>query len=145
MGLLVRLVVPLAALGVGAAIVALPVGCKPSAPPNALATVRGAVSFQSQFLVGGVVIFSPDADRGGSGKPIRGDIGPDGHYQLAVAGNSSVPPGWYRVAILPPPSLLLARPAFPPQLARPDLSGLVREVQPGRENVFDFAVEVPPG
>jgi hypothetical protein len=125
--------------------VALPGGCKPSAPPHAPATVRGAVSFQSQFLVGGMVTFSPDAERGGSGKPIRGDIGPDGRYQLAVAGNSTVPPGWYRVAILPPPSLLLAQPVFPTQLARPDLSGLVREVHAGRENVFDFAIEVPPG
>ena len=32
---------------------------------------------------------------------------------------------------------------FPPQLSRPDTSGLVREVTPGKEHVFEFGVEVP--
>ncbi|WP_171471918.1 hypothetical protein [Frigoriglobus tundricola] len=36
-------------------------------------------------------------------------------------------------------------PVFPAKLARPDLSGLEREVQVGKDHVFDFAVEVPNG
>ncbi len=144
--MLMRLCVPVAALGIAAAIVALPGGCKRSTPTGPT-TVRGTVLFQGKPLSGGIVIYSPDPDRGGSGKPIRGDLGPDGHYQLSLAGNTSIPPGWYRVAIgaLPPtePASLLNQTPFPLKLARPDLSGIVREVQPGQENVFDFAVEVP--
>ena len=53
-----------------------------------------------------------------------------------------VAPGWYRVSLAADPT---SEPywAFPAKLARPDLSGLVREVKPDRENVFEFAVEVP--
>ena len=146
MSRLVRLLVSVAALGVGAAVVALPGGCgrKTSQEP---ATVRGAVTFQGKPLTGGLVVFSPDPDRGGSGKPARGAVGPDGRFEVRLGGEPAIPPGWYRVAIaaapvLPPPA---DAPVFPPQLARPDMSGLVREVKPGRENVFEFAVEVPAG
>jgi hypothetical protein len=118
--------------------VALPGGCKRPAPPGAT-TVRGAVTFQGRPLSGGLVVFSPDPDRGGSGKPARGDLDPDGRFRLTLADSEAVPACWYRVAILGLPA---AGAPFPPKLARPDLSGIVREVKSGRENVFDFAVEV---
>src|SRR5581483_11537658 len=111
-------------------------------PPGA-ATVRGRVTFQGQPVAGGLVVFSPDPDRGGGGKPARGDLGPDGTFQLKLGDDTAIPPGWYRVAIAPAPAVAYPDwPAFPPQLARPDKSGLVRQVQAGQENVFDFAVEV---
>ena len=142
-----RLLVPAAALGVGAALVALHGGCsrKPAAGP---ATVRGRVTFQGRPLAGGLVVFSPDPDRGGSGKPARGDLDPDGAFRLKLGGDPAIPPGWYRVAVAPAPAYptsALGGPAFPRDLARPDKSGLVREVKPGEENVFEFAVEVPNG
>ena len=138
MSTLLRLFVPMIALAVGAAIVALPGGCKRPAPPGAT-TVRGAVTFQGKPLTGGLVIFSPDPDRGGSGKPARGELGPDGRFRLTLGDSTTIPGGWYRVAILGLPA---DGSAFPSKLARPDLSGIVREVQPGRENEFHFAVEV---
>src|SRR5262245_26561306 len=146
MSKLVRLLVPVVALGAGAAVVAIPGGCSRK-PPPAPGTVRGKVTFQGQPVAGGLVVFSPDPDRGGEGKPARGELEPDGTFQLKLGGEPTIPPGWYRVAIAPaaaayPASAYPARPAFPPQLARPDKSGLVRQVQPGQENVFDFAVEV---
>ena len=147
MSRLSRLIVPLAALAVGAGIVAVPGGCKRSSAPAGSTTVRGTVSFQGKPLVGGLVIFSPDADRGGSGKPMRGNLGPDGRYQLMLSGNTGIPSGWYRIAIVSLPSAGSSpgeQPTFPAKLNRPDLSGLIREVQAGQENVFDFAVEVPP-
>jgi hypothetical protein len=146
MSRLVRLLVPVVALGVGAALVGLPGGCnrKSASVP---ATVRGKVTFQGQPLAGGLVVFSPDPDRGGGGKPIRGDLDADGSFQLKLGGETAIPPGWYRVAIAPAAQSASAspldRPPFPPQLARPDKSGLVREVKAGQENVFEFAVEVP--
>lgn len=139
----VRLVVPALALGVGAALVALPGGCNRKTPQTP-ATVRGAVAFQGRLLNGGLVVFAPDTEKGSRGKPVRGEIGPDGRYELRLDGASPIPPGWYRVTIAAAPTSALDAP-FPPQLARPDLSGLVREVKPGQENVFDFSVELPGG
>jgi hypothetical protein len=145
MSTLLRLFVPVAALAVGAAVVAVPGGCKRPAAAGP-ATVRGAVAFQGKPLTSGLVIFSPDPDRGGSGKPARGELGPDGRFRLTLAGSETIPAGWYRVAILAVPTSgstsLSDGPAFPAKLARPDMSGIVREVQPGRDNEFEFAVEV---
>ena len=142
-----RLLIPVLSLGVGAALVGSPGGCSRKSP-SAPATVRGRVTFQGYPLAGGLIVFSPDPDRGGSGKPIRGDLDQDGRFQLKLADDSAIPPGWYRVAIAPAPSTpssSLLDHRFPPQLARPDKSGLVREVKAGQENVFEFAVEVPNG
>jgi hypothetical protein len=149
MSKLVRLLVAVVALGVGAAVVTLPGGCSSKPPPGA-ATVRGRVTFQYQPVAGGLVVFSPDPDRGGGGKPARGDLALDGTFRLKYGDDTAIPPGWYRVAIAPAPAVYPAitypdRPVFPPQLARPDKSGLVREVQAGQENVFEFAVEVSGG
>ena len=112
---LVRLFVPVAALGVGAALVALPGGCSRKTPA-APATVRGAVTFQGRPVAGGLVVFSPDPERGGTGKPVRGEIGTDGRYDLRPAGQPAVPPGWYRVAIAAPPAAPASAldPVFPP-------------------------------
>ncbi|MFO0822470.1 MAG: hypothetical protein U0792_05015 [Gemmataceae bacterium] len=145
MSMLMRLCVPVVALVVGAAVVALPGGCSRNTP-QAATTVRGAVTFQGKPLAGGMVVFSPDPDRGHSGKPIRGNVGVDGRYELRPSEKTPIPPGWYRVAIAAAPSLEPTSelsPIFPVKLARPDLSGLLREVKPEQENVFEFAVEVP--
>src|SRR5262245_10125081 len=125
-----RLLIPFVSLAVGAAVVALPGGCSSSSGPGP-ATVRGRVTFQGQPVAGGLVVFSPDPDRGGTGKPARAETAPDGTFQLHLADSPTIPPGWYRVAIAAPPVSALpdsGRPIFPPQLARPDRSGLVREV-----------------
>ncbi len=113
-------------------------GC--SRTPPGETTVRGSVSFNGLPVAGGLVVFSPDADRGGSGKPLSGTIEPDGSFRLRKG--TAVPPGWYRVSIAPSPG----HPAgsslpFPGELARPDTSGLVREVKPGEENHIHFAIE----
>ena len=142
MRVVLKLLVPLCSLMIGAAIIALQGGCG-SSHEETPATVRGRVWFQGEPVAAGVVVFAPDPDRGGSGKPIRGDTGPDGSFELRVEGSPHIPPGWYRVAIAPPPDRLESWAAFPPQLRRPDRSTLVREVAPGQENVFDFAIEVP--
>jgi hypothetical protein len=151
MSLLVRFAVPVVSLAMGALLVALPGGCNRKTMLPAT-TVRGVVTFQGKPLAGGLVVFSPDPDRGGSGKSLRGKIGADGRYELKANEDRVIAPGWYRVAIAAPASALLspgsepaAIPTFPAKLARPDLSGLVREIKPSQENVFEFAVEVPQG
>src|SRR5262245_23845942 len=113
----VRLLVPVVALGVGAAVVALPGGCSRK-PPPAPATVAGKVTFQGQPLSGGLVVFSPDPDRGGNGKPARGEIAADGTYQLKLGDDSMIPAGWYRVAVAPAPTAYPAS-AYPARLTFP--------------------------
>lgn len=139
-----RVLIPVVALVGGAVAVALHGGCGSSAPPVP-SSVRGKVTFQGRPLAGGLVVFTPDRDRGHRGKPVRGAIGADGTFKLDGDG---VPPGWYRVAIAAAPTEVPPEPdrvAFPPQLRRPDTSGLVREVTAGRDHRFEFAVEVPNG
>jgi hypothetical protein len=128
----------------GAAVLALVGGCGSSAPPPGPATVRGKLTFNGRPVAGGLVVFSPDPRRGGSGKPASAETGPDGAFQLQLNRSPNIPAGWYRVALMPAPVISdpLAPPAtlFPAKLARPDLSGLEREVRAGTEHVFDFAV-----
>ena len=142
----VRLLVAGAALLAGVAAVALPGGCSSSAPPGP-ATVRGRVTFQGYPMASALVVFAPDPERGTGGKPARGETGPDGTFHLRLDGATDIPPGWYRVALAAPrvPSAQSDPliPPFPPQLARPDRSGIVREVTPGKDHVFEFAVQVP--
>ncbi|MCE9564109.1 MAG: hypothetical protein K8U57_18860 [Planctomycetes bacterium] len=145
MSLLMRMCVPVVALGIGVLVVALPGGCNRKGPRGPT-TVRGAVTFQGKPFAGGFIVFSPDPDRGHSGKAARATVGPDGRYELRHATESTIPAGWYRVSIAAAPSLEPASaltPVFPLKLARPDMSGLVREVKPDQENIFEFAVEVP--
>ena len=90
----------------------------------------------------------PTRDRGGSGKPAHAETGPDGGFILHLDNSRQIPAGWYRVSlapapVIPDPASATQQPAFPAKLAAPDLSGLEREVQAGKEHVFEFAVEVP--
>jgi hypothetical protein len=132
------------ALAVGAVAMSLSGGCGSNTPPPNPATVRGKVTFNGQPVVGGLVVFTPDPQRGGRGKPARGETGPDGAFVLHLDASPQIPVGWYRVSIAPPPAVpdpASPRPPFPAKLARPDQSGLEREVQPGKEHAFEFAVE----
>jgi hypothetical protein len=140
----VRFLMPVAALAAGVGAVVPYLGCSRPAEPPAPTTVRGRITFQGQPVAGGTVVFTPDRDRGAIGKPVRAETAADGTFQLQVEGGLSIPPGWYRVAIAAAPAAS-SGPVFPPRLRRPDLSTLVREVAPGKENVFEFAVEVPNG
>jgi hypothetical protein len=128
----------IAVIGVVAALLAA--GCHREAPPGQT-TVRGHVSFQGGPLAGGRVVFAPDRERGGAGKPISAEIAGDGRFHLGTGEGPAIPSGWYRVAIAPSPQVQSQATSFPPSLARPDRSGLIREVRPGQDNVFDFLIE----
>jgi hypothetical protein len=140
-----RLLIPIVALAAGAAAMSLSGGCGSSPPPNP-ATVRGKLLFNGRPVSGGLVVFTPDPERGGRGKPARAETGPDGSFLLLLDNSTHIPAGWYRVSLAPPPTLpdpISERPTFPAKLARPDMSGLVREVQSGKDHVFEFVVEAP--
>lgn len=142
---LLRLFVPLLALGAGFAAMSLSGGCGSNAPAPGPATVRGKVTFNGKPVAGGLVIFTPDPARGGRGKPASAETADDGGYQLQLDTSAHIPAGWYRVSLMPAPALpdpLAPATAaiFPAKLARPDLSGLEREVHAGKDHVFEFAV-----
>ena len=139
MGALSRMLLPVVALIAGIAAVSLHLGCNNSSSPAGPATVRGRLSFHGQPVAGALVVFSPDRDRGTSGKPIRCETAPDGIFELRLEGG--IPAGWYRVAVAPP--ALSTAEHFPPQLRRPDTSTIVREVVPGKEHFFELAIEIP--
>lgn len=144
MNLLLRLLIPVGSLAAGAAAVALSGGCGSNTPQAGLATVRGKITFNGQPVAGGLVVFTPDPRRGGGGKPARSQTAPDGSFQLQLEDSNAIPPGWYRVSLAPPPAIpdpLSASPVFPTKLARPDMSGIEREVLAGNNHNFEFAIE----
>jgi hypothetical protein len=116
----------------------------------ALAPVHGRVYYKGAPLTGGSIVFTPDADKGGSGPLARGDIRPDGTYTLTPDGRPGAPPGWHRVTVVsvgPAPGQS-AGPGFadvqsllPRQYASPDQSGLAQLVKPDEENTIDFHLD----
>ena len=144
MKVVLHILVSALALVGGAGLMSVAGGCGSRGPEVGPATVRGKVTLNGQPVAGGLVVFTPNAERGGAGKCAFAETGPDGSYTLQLNRATAIPPGWYRVSLAPAPSL--APPeggAFPAQLARPDMSGLEREVKPGKEHVFEFVVDVP--
>lgn len=141
---LLRLLIPVAAVAAVAVGVTAFGGCGSNITPPGPATVRGTVTLNGRPVAGGLVVFTPSVERGGTGKPAHAETAPDGAYTLTLDGANRIPAGWYRVSLAPPPALSAepSRPAFPPKLARPDLSGIEREVLAGKDHVFEFAIEV---
>ncbi|MBP3956234.1 hypothetical protein J8F10_13170 [Gemmata sp. G18] len=148
MKMAMRLLAPFSALVAGGTALLLLGGCGSSAPPPVPATVRGKVILNGHPVAGGLVVFTPHPERGGSGKSAFAETGADGSYALQLNRSSAIPPGWYRISLAPPPPASASTeaepaPVFPTKLSRPDLSGLEREVQAGKEHVFEFVVDVP--
>lgn len=114
-------------------------GCDSKPPP--LIAVHGRVTLFDVPLRSGMVVFTPDAERGTYGPNAMGTIGPDGQYALMTDGSPGVTPGWYRVTVacLQPPS----GSRIPERYQDPLLSGLRAEVRVGTDNVFDWRLETP--
>ena len=112
------------------------VGC-PSADSGGVA-VRGKVEYFGQPLAGGMIVFTPDADRGESGSLGSATIEQDGTYALKPAEGTGMKPGWYRVTVAPPPGV---GERFPSHFRNPQSSGLTREVKRGEENVIEFTLQ----
>lgn len=117
-----------------------------------VATVRGRVFVQGRPLAGGLIAFSPHPERGVAGKTATAEIDGQGEYKLRLDGQPYIAAGWYRVAIAEPADWTTVVPGsaprlsavsgFPEALRRPDRSGLEREVVAGRENDYEFHIEV---
>lgn len=116
-----------------ALLLCLSAGCSKEEPD--LVSVRGKVFYRDQPLTAGMIVFTPDQDRGGRGPLARADIGPDGSYTLTTGSDAGAVPGWHRITVLTP------RSSLPRKYSDPAQSGLEREVKAGRENVIDLRLD----
>jgi hypothetical protein len=113
-------------------------GCGDSAP--AMGPVHGTVYYRGTPVPGGIIVFAPDVERGNTGPTTWGEIRTDGTYSLRTDNPEGITAGWHRITITAadPPG----QPAtLPRRYADPELSGLTREVEPGRPNVLDFYLD----
>ena len=114
-------------------------GCSSRPPP--LAPVQGRVTFAGSPLTRGVIVFTPDSDRGSYGPCASGEIGPDGRYSLATDQSAGATPGWHRVTIAALDTGFGVR--LPERFRDPNLSRLRAEIRAGQSNVVDFRLEGP--
>jgi hypothetical protein len=108
--------------------------------------VTGRVYYHGQPVAGGLIVFTPDEERGNTGPLAKAIIGPDGRFSLRSEGKLGAAPGWHRVTIAPAPvaskSVRLQLYQSPPiRLRSPQLSGLSREVKADAANAFDFLLD----
>ncbi len=123
-------------------------GCQRTPVP--MAPVTGKVAYRGYALPGGIIVFSPDSARGGSGPLALGKINQDGTYHLFTGDVQGATPGWYRVTVtsLAPSNVQSPGQQFnPPTSYLPDkyrdpgLSELGCEIQPNRANSIDFNLD----
>jgi hypothetical protein len=123
-------------------------GCRGKTAPRA--EVRGTVYYHGAPVRGGIIVFTPDAARGGNGPLAHAEIQPDGSYVLESDGQPGAVAGWHRITLsavegyVPsPPGSKFAIPApmLPEKYRDPDLSGLSREVKMDQANVIDLSLD----
>ncbi len=127
-------------------------GCGSASREDVPTTVRGRVTVQGRPMAGGMIVFAPHPEYGGKGRAATAEIDANGEYELTFDGGKTIAPGWYRVALADPPYWTTVAPGdaprlsavsgFPEALRRPDRSGLEREVISGKQNEFEFHIEV---
>ena len=125
--------------GIGAIVVACGLaGCSGNpGKPDELLPVSGQVTYHGRPLAGGMIAFTPDEERGGSGPMAKATVGEDGRFELASGDRSGTVAGWHRVTVAGAPNQ-----AGPPARFRdPSTSGLKCEVKKDGERVFVFRLE----
>ncbi len=101
---------------------ALLAGCGGPAP---LSPVQGQVRYRGGPVPGGVIVFSPDVERGTRGPLAVAEIAADGRFTLMTDGKPGCTPGWHRVTVAS------AQAGLPERYRDPDLSGRIVEVKAG--------------
>lgn len=110
------------------------VGCK--SDPLPLVPVTGQVWYQGQPLTSGMIVFTPDIQRGGSGPQAWAKIGPDGTFALLTDSRPGATPGWHRITIATDSS-----PALPTRFHDPERSKQFFEVKADRPNICELRLD----
>ena len=111
------------------------VGCGKN-DPQPLAPVKGQVWYQGRSLTSGMVVFTPDIQRGGSGPQAWAKIGPDGSFVLMTDTRHGATPGWHRITIATESSASL-----PTHFHDPEQSRQLFEVKADRANVCELRLD----
>ena len=111
------------------------VGCGKK-DPVPLAPVKGQVWYQGQPLTSGMVVFTPDIQRGGSGPQAWAKIGPDGSFDLLTDTRPGATPGWHRITIATESSS-----ALPARFHSPERSQQFFEVKADQPNVCELRLD----
>jgi len=123
-------------------------GCGSAATP--LVAVQGKVSYRGLPLTNGVIVFTPDVNRGTRGALAHAEIQPDGSYVLHTGEQAGAVPGWHHITVLAlrspaaaPSGQRFAIPQslLPEKYRDPDLAGLAREVKSGTANIIDLDLD----
>lgn len=117
-----------------------------------LTAVHGKVAFKGMMLQGGVIVFTPDANRGERGSIAVGKIREDGSYTLYTGEQAGASAGWYRVTVTSlaaasgygpsgNPGFTAPQSVLPEKYRDPDSSQLACEVKASRTNNIDFNLD----
>ena len=106
--------------------------------------VRGQILYRGEPVSGGLVVFTPNVDRGSDGPVVTATLNADGSFTLTGDDGKPVAAGWYRIAVAPKPGSIelptaqRPYPGIPAKYRNPGLSGLTAEVKAGTDNVICF-------
>ena len=129
-----------------AVLLVLIAGCGVQAP-SPETVVRGQVLYRGEPVAGGLIVFTPDPDRGTDGPLASAAVQADGTFQFDAETARGLTGGWYRVAIAPPAGTVDVAtaerpyPGLPARYRNPGRSGLTCEVKPGTEHFFPFDLD----
>lgn len=114
---------------------------------NTPTVVKGTALYRGEPMAGGMVVFAPNPERGGSGPLLVGAIQEDGSFILTPDDGKPIQAGWYRVSLAPRPGVYEVPtpqqpyPGPPPKYRNPAKSNLDREIMTNKENVFHFDLD----
>lgn len=121
-------------------------------PP--LARVKGTVTLDGKPLTSGSVQFTPDQNRGTTGRMALGNINEDGTFELmTITAGDGAQVGYHLVAIesyesssFDPNQPVNQSPKslIPKRYTDPKTSALTAEVKSGEENTFTFELKTKP-
>ncbi len=106
-------------------------------PMPSMVPVSGRVLYRGQPLAGGIIVFTPDAERGGHGPLACGEIDADGRYTLRTDGAPGAAVGWHVVTIAP----FSASVGLPQKYRDPERSGQSVEVKLDQQGAYDLQLE----
>src|SRR5204862_6440564 len=109
-----------------AALLAVAAGC--GGPPGRGAAVRGRVTCDGRPLAHGLIVFTPDPERGRHGPGAHARLDEDGRYELACPDGARLAPGWDRRTVAGPVDPAPGAPRVADRYRYPERSGLQAQV-----------------
>lgn len=134
----------LSPIGIFCALVAI-TSCDRAKPPETV--VRGQILFRGEPVSGGMIVLSPNSERGSNGPLLTANLEPDGSFTVVGPEGKQVPSGWYRIAVAPRagiqdlPTATSPYPGLPSRFRNPAKSGLEHEIKSGTENIICFDLD----